>query len=218
MRPRVQAVCFARKISRGMFFVPLPCCAFGNVIVLRLWRQQYIIEQKLIPRCCGLCAGQKAIRPYWRNYFDQTDALVYVIDCSDRRRIDETCAELQELLQEERLAGVPLLVFANKQDLLNAMKEDEVVHPKLRASHTRTLICDDLSPLCCPPMMRPVLFLSFFTSLSRPLGHFPFPAFLSPPPRHLPSFFVLPASHCLPKTKFLFRLGEFHPCLVILLS
>jgi ADP-ribosylation factor-like protein 3 len=72
------------------------------------------------------CAGQKAIRPYWRNYFDQTDALVYVIDCSDRRRIDETGAELQELLQEERLAGVPLLVFANKQDLLNAMKEDEV--------------------------------------------------------------------------------------------
>merc|ERR1712166_359664 len=70
--------------------------------------------------------GQKAIRPYWRNYFDQTDALVYVIDCSDRRRIDETGAELQELLQEERLAGVPLLVFANKQDLLNAMKEDEV--------------------------------------------------------------------------------------------
>ena len=70
--------------------------------------------------------GQKAIRPYWRNYFDQTDALVYVIDCSDRRRIDETGGELQELLQEERLAGVPLLVFANKQDLLNAMKEDEV--------------------------------------------------------------------------------------------
>merc|ERR1712216_873217 len=67
--------------------------------------------------------GQKAIRPYWRNYFDQTDALVYVIDCSDRRRIDETGGELQELLQEERLAGVPLLVFANKQDLINAMKE-----------------------------------------------------------------------------------------------
>lgn len=49
-----------------------------------------------------------------------------MIDCSDRRRIDETGGELQELLQEERLAGVPLLVFANKQDLLNAMKEDEV--------------------------------------------------------------------------------------------
>merc|ERR1712216_932283 len=70
--------------------------------------------------------GQKSIRPYWRNYFDQTDALVYVIDAADHRRMDETGGELQELLQEERLAGVPLLVFANKQDLINAMKEDEV--------------------------------------------------------------------------------------------
>ncbi|CAN0508748.1 unnamed protein product, partial [Ectocarpus sp. 12 AP-2014] len=27
--------------------------------------------------------GQKSIRPYWRNYFDQTDALIYVIDSAD---------------------------------------------------------------------------------------------------------------------------------------
>mmetsp|Transcript_71738 Transcript_71738/g.149776 ORF Transcript_71738/g.149776 Transcript_71738/m.149776 type:complete len:179 (+) Transcript_71738:213-749(+) len=70
--------------------------------------------------------GQKTIRPYWRNYFDQTDALVYVIDCGDRRRIDETGVELAQLLDEEKLAGVPLLIFANKQDLLNAMEPDEV--------------------------------------------------------------------------------------------
>ena len=30
--------------------------------------------------------GQKSIRPYWRNYFDQTDGLVYVIDAADHRR------------------------------------------------------------------------------------------------------------------------------------
>merc|ERR1711965_656056 len=34
--------------------------------------------------------GQKSIRPYWRNYFDNTDALVYVIDAADHRRIDES--------------------------------------------------------------------------------------------------------------------------------
>ncbi len=28
--------------------------------------------------------GQREIRPYWRNYFDNTDALVYVIDSADR--------------------------------------------------------------------------------------------------------------------------------------
>ena len=34
--------------------------------------------------------------------------------------------ELSELLQEHKLAGVPLLVFANKQDLDLAMPPDEV--------------------------------------------------------------------------------------------
>nr|KAG5692739.1 hypothetical protein BaRGS_033850 [Batillaria attramentaria] len=44
--------------------------------------------------------GQRKIRPYWKNYFDNTDLL-----------------ELRELLEEEKLAGVPVMVYANKQDL-----------------------------------------------------------------------------------------------------
>ena len=71
-------------------------------------------------------AGQKAIRPYWRNYFENTDALVYVVDSSDRKRMDETGEELNALLEEDTLAGVALLVFANKNDLLNACEAAEV--------------------------------------------------------------------------------------------
>lgn len=70
--------------------------------------------------------GQKAIRPYWRNYFDSTDALIFVIDSADRRRMEETGLELQQLLEEEKLAGVPLLVFANKQDLLSSLSAAEL--------------------------------------------------------------------------------------------
>ena len=70
--------------------------------------------------------GQKSIRPYWRNYFDQTDALVYVIDSADRRRMEETGVELGQLLEEEKLAAIPCLVFANKQDLMNALPPDEI--------------------------------------------------------------------------------------------
>lgn len=51
---------------------------------------------------------------------------IYVIDSSDRRRLEESGAELNQLLEEEKLAGVPLLVFANKQDLLNAAPAGEV--------------------------------------------------------------------------------------------
>ena len=70
--------------------------------------------------------GQKAIRPYWRNYFDQTDALIYVIDSADRRRMEESGIELRQILDEERLADTPLLIMANKNDLMNAMDPEEI--------------------------------------------------------------------------------------------
>ena len=40
--------------------------------------------------------------------------------------MEETGVELQQLLDEEKLAYVPLLIMANKQDLLNALSPDEV--------------------------------------------------------------------------------------------
>lgn len=51
---------------------------------------------------------------------------VYVIDCSDRKRLLETGNELNELLIDEKLDQVPLLVFANKQDLSNVIKASEI--------------------------------------------------------------------------------------------
>nr|VZI45409.1 unnamed protein product [Spirometra erinaceieuropaei] len=68
--------------------------------------------------------GQRKIRPYWRNYYDNTDVLIYVIDSSDDARFEETGEELFELLKDEKLKGVPLLVLANKQDLVNAASAD----------------------------------------------------------------------------------------------
>ena len=58
--------------------------------------------------------GQKAIRPYWKNYYENTDGLVYVVDSADDVRLKECAEELTSLLKEENLAKVPMLVFANK--------------------------------------------------------------------------------------------------------
>lgn len=70
--------------------------------------------------------GQRKIRPYWRNYFENTDVLIYVVDAADRKRLEETSVELFELLEDEKLIGVPLLVYANKQDLPNALPASEL--------------------------------------------------------------------------------------------
>jgi len=46
--------------------------------------------------------GQKSIRSYWRNYFEQTDGLIWVIDSADRKDRFELCKnELFSLLKEE---------------------------------------------------------------------------------------------------------------------
>ncbi|KAH6915474.1 ADP-ribosylation factor-like protein [Coprinopsis sp. MPI-PUGE-AT-0042] len=74
----------------------------------------------------GDVGGQTTLRPYWRNYFEQTDALVWVVDSSDRMRMDDCKRELHSLLTEDRLAGASLLVFANKQDLPGSMTQSEI--------------------------------------------------------------------------------------------
>merc|ERR1711981_41211 len=70
--------------------------------------------------------GQKSLRSYWRNYFEATDGLIWVVDSADRRRLEDCRKELQGLLQEERLLGATLLVFANKQDLQGALTDNEI--------------------------------------------------------------------------------------------
>lgn len=39
---------------------------------------------------------------------------------------EQTGVELGQLLEEEKLGGIPVLIFANKQDLLSALSSDEV--------------------------------------------------------------------------------------------
>lgn len=70
--------------------------------------------------------GQKSLRSYWRNYFECTDGLVWVVDSTDRMRMAACKEELQILLEEERLAGATLLVLANKQDLPGALTAIEI--------------------------------------------------------------------------------------------
>ena len=92
----------------------------------------------------GDVGGQRTLRPYWRNYFEQTDALVWVVDSSDRLRMGDCKHELHSLLTEDvsrnvyfmfniknyvpfqRLAGASLLVFANKEDLPGSMTDAEI--------------------------------------------------------------------------------------------
>lgn len=70
--------------------------------------------------------GQKSIRAYWRNYFEQTDGVVWVVDSADLHRLGQCRDELRQLLVQERLAGASLLILANKQDVVGALSSHEI--------------------------------------------------------------------------------------------
>ena len=64
--------------------------------------------------------GQDKIRPLWRHYFIGCEGLIYVVDSSDRARLGEAKNELDWILDSDEMAGVPLVILANKQDLPQA--------------------------------------------------------------------------------------------------
>jgi small GTP-binding protein len=70
--------------------------------------------------------GQDKIRALWKHYYTGADALIFVVDCCDRSRIEEVKEEIAKLLIDDELKGCPILIYANKQDLNGAMSPSEV--------------------------------------------------------------------------------------------
>jgi len=58
--------------------------------------------------------------------FQNTQGIIFVVDSNDRDRVSEAREELQRMLNEDELRDALLLVFANKQDLPNAMNAAEI--------------------------------------------------------------------------------------------
>ncbi|TPX31954.1 hypothetical protein SeMB42_g07678 [Synchytrium endobioticum] len=84
------------------------------------------VEYKNISFTVWDVGGQDKIRPLWRHYFQNTQGIIFVVDSNDRDRIGEARDELQRMLNEDELRDALLLVFANKQDLPNAMNAAEI--------------------------------------------------------------------------------------------
>jgi ADP-ribosylation factor protein 1 len=61
-----------------------------------------------------------------RSDFQNTQGIIFVVDSNDRERVSEAREELQRMLNEDELRDALLLVFANKQDLPNAMNAAEI--------------------------------------------------------------------------------------------
>lgn len=70
--------------------------------------------------------GQEKFRSSWKNSLTKSKAIIFVVDSSDSERIDEAKNEIHKLLEIEGAKDCPLLIFANKQDIQEAKKPDEI--------------------------------------------------------------------------------------------
>ncbi|XP_053315526.1 ADP-ribosylation factor-like protein 14 [Spea bombifrons] len=70
--------------------------------------------------------GQQKMRSLWCYYFENTDGLVYVVDSTNKQKLDESKKEFQLILQNELIKSVPVVLLANKQDLPGALNAEEI--------------------------------------------------------------------------------------------
>ncbi len=84
------------------------------------------VEYKNISCTVWDIGGQDRIRPLWRQYYQGTNAVIYVVDSNDRDRVEDAREELSKMLSEDELQDSVLLVFADKQDLPNSLTAAEL--------------------------------------------------------------------------------------------
>merc|ERR1712061_482698 len=104
------------KLKLGEVVITIPTIGFNVETV----------EYKNISFQVWDIGGQDKIRKLWRHYYNGTHGAIFVVDSSDRDRIDDAREELAKMLGEDEMRDAVLLVFANKQDLPNAMSTSEV--------------------------------------------------------------------------------------------
>eukprot|EP00210_Caulerpa_lentillifera_P004345 g4143.t2 len=83
--------------------------------------------------------GQEKLRPLWRHYFNNTDALIFVVDSRDTERVQRAAAEFKSIIEDPLMRNSAILVFANKQDMKGCLTTAEVCQalglPELKARH-----------------------------------------------------------------------------------
>ncbi|XP_004441757.1 PREDICTED: ADP-ribosylation factor-like protein 14 [Ceratotherium simum simum] len=70
--------------------------------------------------------GQEKMRPMWGYYCENTDGLVYVVDSTDKQRLEDSRREFEHILKNEHIKNVPVVLLANKQDVPGALSAEDI--------------------------------------------------------------------------------------------
>lgn len=89
--------------------------------------------------------GQENLRTLWESYYNDAHAVIFVVDSTDRIRLEECKRTLDNIVNDEILEGVPILMLANKQDMEDRMEVEDIkevfnkIAEKMSARDSRVL-------------------------------------------------------------------------------
>lgn len=91
--------------------------------------------------------GQTNLRRLWRHYFAGTQGVIYVVDCSDHARLEESKKEFIKVITDREMRDCRcVLVYANKQDEKGALNASDI--PELLGLDTMKNIHWMVQPSC----------------------------------------------------------------------
>ncbi|KAM7132669.1 ADP-ribosylation factor-like protein 14 isoform 1-T2 [Molossus nigricans] len=82
--------------------------------------------------------GQEKMRTVWDCYCERISGLVYVVDSTDKRRLEDSRREFEHILKNEHIKNVPVVLLANKQDVPGALTAEDIT----RMFKVKKLCCD----------------------------------------------------------------------------
>mmetsp|Transcript_12998 Transcript_12998/g.16847 ORF Transcript_12998/g.16847 Transcript_12998/m.16847 type:complete len:193 (+) Transcript_12998:194-772(+) len=97
--------------------------------------------------------GQIRMRSIWDKYYAEAQAMIFVVDSADADRMEEARATFESVRSHEDLGAIPVVIIANKQDLVGAMSSEEIsrmftsadqTHSKFRVQPASCLTCEGL--------------------------------------------------------------------------
>lgn len=72
-------------------------------------------------------SGNKSSRSFWKAYLPTAHAVIWVVDTSDKNRMDENNCVFKDIIGSECFEKKPILILANKQDVPHALETDDII-------------------------------------------------------------------------------------------
>ncbi len=91
--------------------------------------------------------GQVKLRTLWDRYYADAQGLIYIIDSADVERFEEASLAFEAVKEQVHYHAIPILLVANKQDLLDACGVVEI-EQQFHADRIQQGVLFSIQPMC----------------------------------------------------------------------